>query len=109
MVLVELILDMFNQPMTKSEMAIKKDSLTSRVTSTEKAPIPSTKGGLNVSALLITGHKLNRQNYLQWSHAVMIFMCNRGKDDCLTGVVPQPMKEDLTFKGWKAKNNMTMS
>ncbi|RVW47647.1 hypothetical protein CK203_115958 [Vitis vinifera] len=31
----------------------------------------------------------------------MMFICSRGKDDYLTGAVPQPMKEDPKFKGWK--------
>ena len=60
-----------------------KDSSTSEITSTQKAPIPSNNGGPDGVALLITGHKLNGQNYLQWSHAVMMLICGRGKDDYL--------------------------
>ena len=38
----------------------------------------------------------------------MMFICSRGKDDYLTGAVPQPMKEDPKFKGWKVENNMVI-
>ena len=86
-----------------------KDSSTSKVTSTQEPPIPINNGGSDGTALLITGHKLNRQNYLQWSHAVKMFICGRGKDDYLTSAIPWPTKEDPKFKGWKAKNNMVMS
>ena len=56
----------FNPFMTKYKMATK-DSLTSEVTSTQKAPIPSNNGGSDGVVVLITKHKLNGQNYLQWS------------------------------------------
>ncbi|RVW44664.1 hypothetical protein CK203_027477 [Vitis vinifera] len=44
--------------MTKYGMATK-DSSTSKVTSTQEAPILSNNGGLDGAALLITRHKLN--------------------------------------------------
>ena len=86
----------FNPSMTKYRMTTK-DSSTSKVTSIHKAPIPSNNGGSDGVALLITRHKLNG-HYLQWSHVVMMFICGRGKDDCLTSVVPRPMNEDPKFK-----------
>ena len=86
-----------------------KDSSTSKVTFTQEAPILSNNGGSDGATLIIPRHKLNGQNYLQWSHVVIMFICGRGKDDYLTGVVPRPMKEDPKFKRWKAKNNIVMS
>ncbi|KAG8374687.1 hypothetical protein BUALT_Bualt10G0021800 [Buddleja alternifolia] len=65
-------------------------------------------GSTEQTGLLITGHKLNGQNYLQWSHSVMMFICGRGKDDYLTGAASQPASGDPKFKGWKAENNMAM-
>ncbi|KAM7461081.1 hypothetical protein LguiA_029202 [Lonicera macranthoides] len=64
---------------------------------------------MDSSHLPITGHKLNGQNFLQWSQSVMMFICGKGKDDYLTGAAVPPTKEDPKFKGWKAKNNMVMS
>ena len=95
--------------MTKYGMAAKKDYLTSEVTSTQEAPISSTNGGLDGAVFLITRHKLNGQNYLQWSHIVKMFICGKGKNDYLIGVVPQLMKEDPKFRGWKDENIMVMS
>ncbi|KAL5851107.1 hypothetical protein ACOSQ3_006225 [Xanthoceras sorbifolium] len=58
---------------------------------------------------LITGHKLNGHNYLQWSQSVMMFVCGKGKDDHLTSTAVAPSKEDPTFRTWKSENNMVMS
>ena len=82
------------------------DSSISDATSTQEAPIPSNNGGSDSVALLI---KLNGQNYLQWSHIVMMFICGRGKDGYLTGAMPWPTKEGSKLKGWKIENNMVMS
>lgn len=35
--------------------------------------------------LPITGHKLNGNNYLQWSQSVLMFISGKGKDEYLTG------------------------
>ncbi|KAL5779663.1 hypothetical protein ACOSQ2_010400 [Xanthoceras sorbifolium] len=58
---------------------------------------------------LITSHKLNGHNYLQFSQSVIMFVCGKGKDDHLTGTAVAPSKEDPTFRTWKSKNNMVMS
>lgn len=70
---------------------------TLEVTSTQEPPILSYNGGSNGFVLLIVGHKLNRKNYLHQSHAVMMFIYGRGKDECLTSALPQPTKEDNFF------------
>ena len=64
---------------------------------------------MDKSHLPIIGHKLNGQNFLQWSQSVMIFICGKGKDDYLTGSASSPNKQDAKFKVWNAKNNMVMS
>ena len=43
------------------------------------APATSNLGGIEGTSLLITGHKLNRYNYLQWSSSVIMFICGKGK------------------------------
>ena len=57
----------------------------------------------------ITSHKLNGQNYLQWSQSVQMFICGRSKDDYLTGEAKAPKADDPKFRIWKAENNMVMS
>lgn len=75
--------------------------------------IPSSQEAMasnNDSNLMpITGHKLSGNNYLQWSHSVMMFICGKGKDDYLTGDAAKPNKTDEKFKVWNAENNMVMS
>ncbi|EXC16348.1 hypothetical protein L484_006555 [Morus notabilis] len=71
-------------------------------------PIQSSSGKTGTSenlSLLITNHKLNGQNYLQWSQSVQMFICGRGKEDYLTGEVPVPEKTDPTYKKWKVENH----
>lgn len=53
--------------------------------------------GFDSSALLITRHKLNGNNYLQWSHSLMMFICGKGKDDYLTSVAPKPKTDDPMY------------
>ena len=64
---------------------------------------------LDGNLMPITGHKLNGNNYLQWSYSVMMFICGKGKDDYLNGVAAKPNKTDEKFKVWNAENNMVMS
>ena len=85
-----------------------KDFSTLEVTSTQEAPILRNNEGSDGVTLVITRHKTNGQNHLQWSHAIIMFIYGRGKDNYLTSAMPQPTKEDLRFKGWKAENNMVV-
>lgn len=57
----------------------------------------------------ITSHKLNGHNYLQWSQSVMMFVCDKGKDDHLTRSIMIPKPQDPSNKSWKANNNMVIS
>ena len=69
----------------------------------------ATHGGTNSSPILITSHKLNDHNYLQWSQYVIMFISGKGKDDYLTGEAAMPKVSDPSFKRWKLENNMFMS
>ena len=89
-------------------MAQQRQSL-SEVTSHPETSATGSNGGYAGNPLPITGHKLNGQNYLQWSQSVMMFICGKGRDDYLTGVAVPPSKEDPKYKTWKSENNMVMS
>ena len=84
----------------------------SEVTS-DAEPVTSSNNGVSDQSHLphlpITGHKLNGNNYLQWSQSVLMFVCGKGKDDYLTGVAAEPEKEQPTYKTWKTENSMVMS
>ena len=38
-----------------------------------------------------------------------MFICSKGKDDYLIGVIAKPGEEEPGYKGWKTENNMVMS
>ncbi|KAF7822001.1 Retrovirus-related Pol polyprotein from transposon RE1 [Senna tora] len=59
-----------------------------------------------VTLVLITGHKLNGQSYLQWRQSVFMFVCGKGKDDYLPGVAKAPSQQDASYKKWWVENNM---
>lgn len=56
----------------------------------------------------ITCHKINGQNYLQWSQSVMMFICGKGKKDLIAGASKRPATIDGS-KSWNAENSMLMS
>ena len=57
----------------------------------------------------ITGHKLNSQNYIEWSQSILMFICRKGKDDYLIGLTTAPSTTDLNYKISKVENSMVMS
>ncbi|KAF7812983.1 Retrovirus-related Pol polyprotein from transposon TNT 1-94 [Senna tora] len=63
----------------------------------------------DAAPVLITGHKLNGNNFLQWRQSVFMFICGKGKDDYLTGVAKALDETAASYKKWKAENNMVMS
>lgn len=69
----------------------------------------SSQTNLDQLSVHVTSHKLNGHNYLQWSQSVFMFISGHNKDEYLTGVAKAPKNEDLTYKEWKAENNMVMS
>ncbi|KAF7836458.1 Retrovirus-related Pol polyprotein from transposon RE1 [Senna tora] len=66
-------------------------------------------GWTDATPVLITGHKLNGHNYLQWRQSVYMFICGKGKDDYLTGATKAPDQNTLAHKKWKAEDHMVMS
>lgn len=95
--------------MTKYGMASDQKSSTIDVSSSNHGGSEGNHGGSEGMVLPITGHKLNGQNFLQWSKSVMMFICGKGKDDHLTGDGTPSKKEDPKFKAWKSENSMVMS
>ncbi|KAA8538921.1 hypothetical protein F0562_025613 [Nyssa sinensis] len=96
--------------MTKSGITMARQSQSvSKVTSHPETSATGSNGGSNGNLMPITGHKLNGQNYLQWSQSVMMFICGKGRDDYLTGVAAPPRKKDPKYRTWKSENNMVMS
>lgn len=87
--------------MVKIGMATEKhssSSITSDVTSHQNFTASNSSGMSDGSQILITGHKLNGNNYLQWSQSVMMFICGKGKDDYLSGVAAPPKADDPKFR-----------
>ncbi|RVW47558.1 DNA mismatch repair protein MSH7 [Vitis vinifera] len=66
--------------MTKYGMASSQVSSVTSPESGGRSEIPNL-GGNDSSPILITGHKLNGHNYLQWSQSVLLFICGKGKDE----------------------------
>ncbi|RVW87342.1 hypothetical protein CK203_037241 [Vitis vinifera] len=64
---------------------------------------------METSHLPITAHKLNGQNYLQWSQSILMFIRGKEKDDYITGASAAPETIASTYKKWIAENNMVMS
>ena len=91
-------------------MATKKHTeSSSEVTSRSEVVIVNNHGRSEGVQLPITGHKLNGNNYLQWSQSVMMYVCGRGKDEYLTGEIVPPKANDPRFRNWKVENNVVMS
>ncbi|GAV84696.1 UBN2_3 domain-containing protein [Cephalotus follicularis] len=57
----------------------------------------------------ITDHKFNGSNYNQWSHSVMIFICEKGKEDYIIGTTVPPEESSARYRIWKVENHMVMS
>ena len=94
-------------------MAHEKSSLTSDASSH-----PSTLNNLNISGSsshgneavsLVTSHKFNGHNFLQWSQSVMMYIGGKGKEEYLTGEIETPKSDDPKYKTWKADNHMIKS
>ena len=86
-----------------------QSSSTVEVSSGPDSNAAPTQGTPENSPILITSHKLNGHNYLQWSQSVMMFVCGKGRDDFLTGATAAPKQDDPNFRTWNAANNMVMS
>ncbi|RVW92035.1 Retrovirus-related Pol polyprotein from transposon RE1 [Vitis vinifera] len=100
--------DVFLISMTKYGMTSSQVSSVTTPASGGRSEIPNL-GGSDSSPILITGHKLNGHNYLQWSQSVLLFICGKGKDEYLTGEAAMPETTEPGFRKWKIENNMIMS
>ena len=47
---------------------------------------------------LITGHKLNGQNYTQWVRSIKIFLLGKGREGYITGDSKCPKKGDANVQ-----------
>lgn len=59
--------------------------------------------------IVISGYKLNGNNYLLWSKAMKMFITEKGKEDYLFGTHKPPAIDDPKYKSWKADNNMIIT
>lgn len=58
---------------------------------------------------LITGHKLNGQNYNQWVRSVTIFLQGKGREGYITGDSKCPEKGDTNLQKWQLENSQVMT
>ncbi|RVW65100.1 hypothetical protein CK203_034947 [Vitis vinifera] len=93
--------------MTKYGMASSQVSSVTSPESGGRSEIPNL-GGNDSSPILVTGHKLNGHNYLQWSQSVLPVICGKGKDEYLTGEAVMPETTEPGFRKWKIENSMIM-
>ncbi|RVW57281.1 hypothetical protein CK203_111284 [Vitis vinifera] len=94
--------------MTKYGIASSQVSSVTSPESGGRSEIPNL-GGNDSSPILITGHKLNGHNYLQWSQSVLLFICGKGKDEYLLEKAVMPETTEPGFRKWKIENSMIMS
>ncbi|XP_074356022.1 uncharacterized protein LOC141695694 [Apium graveolens] len=63
----------------------------------------------NQPSLQITIHKLNSQNFLQWSRSVTLYLRGRGLFGYLNGDTLVPEKTDSSFAKWDSENSLIMA
>ncbi|XP_034678880.1 uncharacterized protein LOC117909087 [Vitis riparia] len=71
--------------------------------------LSSSSHQMETSHIPITAHKLNGQNYLQWSQSILMFIRGNEKDDYITGASAALETTTSTYKKWIVENNMVMS
>ncbi|RVW12005.1 hypothetical protein CK203_087240 [Vitis vinifera] len=104
MVMISAINDRYGEKMAFG-MATNSSSSTSDIIISSS----SSSHQMETSHLPITAHKLNGQNYLQWSQSILMFIRGKEKDDYITGASVAPETTTSTYKKWIAENNMVMS
>ncbi|KAG8497017.1 hypothetical protein CXB51_008247 [Gossypium anomalum] len=67
-----------------------------------------TQGELN-SSLIITNHRLNGKNFLQWSQSVLMVIRGRGKLGYINREIPRPTTADPTYATWELNNSIVMA
>ena len=58
------------------------------------------------SSMLITGHRLNGKNYLEWSQSVKLAIDGRGKLGYLTGEIKEKKSSDDGYNTWRSENSL---
>ncbi|KAG8503428.1 hypothetical protein CXB51_001585 [Gossypium anomalum] len=61
------------------------------------------------SGLTITYHRLNGNNFLEWSQSVKIFLLGRERWDYVTGEIKKPAVTDAGFAKWMRDNGQVMT
>lgn len=56
------------------------------------------------SSMLITEHRLNGRNYMEWSQSVKLAIDERGKLAYLTGEIKQMKESDDGYNTWRSEN-----
>ncbi|KAG8488956.1 hypothetical protein CXB51_016958 [Gossypium anomalum] len=78
----------------------------SQITQNHSQGIP--QGDLN-SSLIITNHRLDGKNFLQWSQSVLMALRGRGKIGYINGQIPRPASTDSGYTTWELNNSMVMA
>ena len=76
----------------------------SGIKSTQIVPVPS-----NNAVTIDNNNMITIKRQTQWSQSVLMFICDKGKDDYLTGAIDKPGEEESGYIVWKIENNMVMS
>ena len=63
----------------------------------------------NEFAAFITPHKLNGENYVQWSQSLLIHLAHKDKEGHINGDLPAPAQTEATYKSWKINDNLVKS
>ncbi|XP_073016671.1 uncharacterized protein [Primulina eburnea] len=61
------------------------------------------------TTIQITVHRLNGQNFLEWSQSVKLAIDGRGKLGYLTGEAAKPDETESTYKTWRSENSLVMA
>lgn len=72
-------------------------------------PSPTSHGLVEPSSSLLTGHKLNGSNYLQWSSLILLFIRGKGHEEYLTSEFLPLSVNDPNAQIWKIDNSIVMS
>ncbi|KAA3466546.1 Cysteine-rich RLK (RECEPTOR-like protein kinase) 8 [Gossypium australe] len=87
--------------------------------STSPSPTPEITSNLEIfsgsdaqsdsSGLNITCHRVNGNNFLEWSQSVKIFLLGRDRLGYVTGEIKQPAVPDIGFARWMRDNGQVMT
>ena len=62
-----------------------------------------------ITSLQIIAHKLNGQNFLQWSRSIQMVIHEKGKIGYLDGTLPKQSSDDPSYPEWDVQNSMVMA